>query len=214
MLSIELAGETLQLHHERAIYWPARKSLIVADTHFGKDGIFRQHGIPIPVGSVIHDLRRLTKLVAETGAERLLVLGDFIHGALDEQQPFLQDFNTWRRQHHKLVVQIILGNHDRRINMSDFCDIDWHDEYLDGPFLFVHEPCQRDEGYVLAGHTHPVMRLTAGRGDALRLPVFWFQDRQGTLPSFGSMTGGFNINPGQNDRLFVVGPDSVLSLRS
>ena len=35
-LEIELRGERLQLHPERALLWPARSTLLVADPHFGK----------------------------------------------------------------------------------------------------------------------------------------------------------------------------------
>ena len=214
MLTIELAGEELQLHHERALYWPATRTLIVADTHFGKDAIFRQHAIPIPEGSIAHDLKRLSTLIAQTHAQRLLVLGDFIHGYLNAEQPFIKQFKQWRKQHAAIVIDVVLGNHDRRIDRSLYTDINWHDDYHDGPFVFVHEPCMREEGYVLCGHIHPVLRLTAGRGDAMRLPVFWFKERQGTLPSFGSMTGGYAIKPEHDDRLYAVGPDEVVPLNS
>lgn len=214
MLAIELAGEELQLHHERALYWPATRTLIVADTHFGKDGIFRQHAIPIPEGSVAHDLQRLSRLLAETQAQRLLVLGDFIHGYLDKEQPFIRQFRQWRDQHAAISIDVVLGNHDRRIDRSLYTDISWYEDFCEGPFLFVHEPCTSDKGYVLCGHIHPVLRLTAGRGDAMRLPVFWFTQGQGTLPSFGSMTGGYTIKPERDDRLYAVGPDEVVPLNS
>ena len=187
--------------------------LIVADTHFGKDGIFRQHAIPIPTGDVAHDLQRLGRLLAETGARRLMVLGDFIHGAMDKEQPFIHEFTTWRRQHAALHIDVVLGNHDRHIDMSLYDNINWHNDYVDGAFCFSHEPRNHHNAYVLSGHIHPVMRLTASRGDVLRLPVFWFQEQQGTLPSFGSMTGGYAITPAADDRLYAVGPDTVLPIR-
>ncbi len=214
MLTIELAGEQLQLHHERALYWAAANMLIVADTHFGKDGIFRQHAIPVPEGTVAHDLDRLGTLLRETNAQRLVVLGDFIHGYLDSQQPFIEQFRHWRREHAAVDIDVVLGNHDRRINRAHYDAINWYEDYQQGPFVFVHEPCHRQEGYVLCGHVHPVMRLTAGRGDAMRLPVFWFTNAYGTLPSFGSMTGGFAIKPDKQDRLYAVGPDEVVALGS
>lgn len=214
MLTIELAGETLQLHHQRAIYWDASKMLIVADTHFGKDGIFRQHGIPIPAGSVANDLERLSALIEETAAQRLLVLGDFIHAAMDKTQPFIQEFRQWRHRYQALQIDVVLGNHDRRLDPTLYDGIDWHEDLREGEFLFVHEPTQCDAAYVLCGHIHPVLRLTAGKGDAMRMPVFWFQEGVGTLPAFGSMTGGFNIKPATQDRLYLIGPDAVVPMQA
>jgi hypothetical protein len=37
-----VAGEKLGLFAERAIYWPARSTLLVADPHFGKAATFRR----------------------------------------------------------------------------------------------------------------------------------------------------------------------------
>ena len=48
MLEIELEGEKIALLPERALYWPAQHTLIVADLHWGKAGHFRKNGIAIP----------------------------------------------------------------------------------------------------------------------------------------------------------------------
>ncbi|MEM6998993.1 MAG: ligase-associated DNA damage response endonuclease PdeM [Pseudomonadota bacterium] len=212
MLTIELAGETMQLHHERAAFWSKNKCLIVADTHFGKDGVFRTHAIPIPDGIAQHDLKRLTKLIEETKAERLIVLGDFIHGYLDKTQPFIEQFNDWRMHHSALTIEVVLGNHDRSINPSHYQNIEWHEEKLEPPFYFMHEHNKNEQQhFILSGHIHPVIRLNS-RGDRMRMPVFWFQHSHGVLPAFGSMTGGFNIKPTRQDRLYVIGDDEVMAL--
>lgn len=47
-------------------------------------------------------------------AERLIVLGDFLHGATADGDSFLQAFSLWRRAHAQLEIEVIAGNHDRR----------------------------------------------------------------------------------------------------
>ena len=76
-----LAGERLELHPERAVHWPARRTLFVADVHLGKEHVFGRRGIPIPGGISAAQLARLAALVARTAAERLVVLGDLMHDA-------------------------------------------------------------------------------------------------------------------------------------
>ena len=78
----EIRGEILLLHPERALLWPARRTVIVADTHFGKSSVFAHHGLAVPNGADALDRQRLTNLIAQSGSTRLLVLGDFLHGAL------------------------------------------------------------------------------------------------------------------------------------
>jgi len=40
-------GEELLLLPQRALWWPAQKTLLVADLHFGKAATLRAHGIPV-----------------------------------------------------------------------------------------------------------------------------------------------------------------------
>src|SRR5262249_50769057 len=44
---VEIAGERVTLLAERAAYWQRTRTLLVADTHFGKAATFRAAGIPV-----------------------------------------------------------------------------------------------------------------------------------------------------------------------
>ena len=74
-------GEQVELLAERALHWPAARTLFVADVHLGKAAAFRAGGVAIPRGATASDLERLSALLARTGAARLVVLGDFLHAA-------------------------------------------------------------------------------------------------------------------------------------
>ncbi|MCF5637432.1 DEAD/DEAH box helicase, partial [Pseudomonas syringae] len=50
-LSITLAGEELWLLADKAIYYPARRALLIADAHFGKAAAYRKLGQPVPHGT-------------------------------------------------------------------------------------------------------------------------------------------------------------------
>ena len=54
-----IAGETLTLCAERAVYWHARRMLLVAGPHFGKAASFRALGVRVPRGTTIGTLGRL-----------------------------------------------------------------------------------------------------------------------------------------------------------
>src|SRR5690606_20889355 len=76
---VTIAGEAVILLSERAIAWPAQRTLIIADPHWGKAAAFRAHGVPVPGGTTAADLARLDSALAGAGATRLIVLGDFWH---------------------------------------------------------------------------------------------------------------------------------------
>ena len=57
---IEFGGHSLQLLGDRAMYWAATRTLIVADVHVGKAATFRALGVPVPGGITAKDLARLS----------------------------------------------------------------------------------------------------------------------------------------------------------
>ena len=67
-LALALAGEPMRLLADRALYWPARRRLLVADLHLGKADTFRAAGIALPSGGTALDLGRLATLARSTGA--------------------------------------------------------------------------------------------------------------------------------------------------
>lgn len=212
-LEIELRGELVLLEADRALVWPARRTLVIADPHFGKDDIFRRGGIALPRGPTIADLQRVSKLLERHACTRLCILGDFVHGATKAGDSFLHAFRVWREAHPALTLDVVAGNHDRHEAVSKWQGLaSWHAAPLiEPPFVFAHHPGAHAEGYVLAGHIHPVVRLprTVGGG---RVPVFWQRVGGMVLPSFGSFTGGAGIEPGEGDRVYVAGPERVLRL--
>ena len=212
-LDIELAGERLVLLPQRALFWPSMRLLIIADIHFGKAASFRAGGIPVPRGTTTENLRALDALVDTCQATHLLFLGDFLHARHAHAAATIAALSAWRERRSMLDLTLVRGNHDRhagdppaslRIEVVD-------EPWRIGPLLFAHHPQSHPDGYVLAGHVHPVYRL-ATRGDALRLPCFVFGLESGMLPSFGSFTGGHPVVPEVGDRLFVTTDDSVMEV--
>lgn len=227
-MDIIFAEQSLQLMPERALYWPAKRTLFVADTHFGKDAVFRRRGIAIPVGDTENNLQRLSTALQKTQAEQLIILGDFIHAPPQAGEPFYDSFSCWREKHQQLTIQVVLGNHDRSIGrLPKEWRLSFVNQIAMPPFVLVHEPenfsattanvittnaanaiAQQDthtaaSNYFLAGHIHPTYSVSLGRSK-LRLPVFWQQKHGIVLPSFGEFTGGFNIQPAQHDRCYGV----------
>lgn len=212
-LDIEAGGEVLTLLPQRALFWPARSMLVIADIHFGKAASFRAQGIPVPRGTTTENLEMLTTLLAVTGATHILFLGDFLHARHAHAAATMAALQAWRGRHGHLELTLVRGNHDSHAgDPPSSLAIKVVDEpYPVDPFIFAHHPQPHPDGYVLAGHVHPVYRLAA-RGDALRLPCFLFGAHCGLLPSFGAFTGGHPVAPASDDRLYLATPDMVIEL--
>ena len=188
--NVVLGGEHIQLFAQRALHWPARRLLVIADLHLGKDDVFRSAGIALPAGGTQADLARLSALLEQTQATRLLVLGDFIHGTAG----VARWREVWRafRSRHPVAVQVVLGNHDRGLDAAGLGIEVIGDGVIEGPFRFAHEHATGDAGICLSGHVHPVVRLQALGAS---FPVFHLQESGLVLPAFSAMTGGWKVLP-------------------
>ncbi|MEM6639659.1 MAG: ligase-associated DNA damage response endonuclease PdeM [Pseudomonadota bacterium] len=211
--TIELAGEEMLLLPERAIFWPRRGTLIVADVHLGKEDVFGRHGMAIPRGATSDDLVRLAGLVERWPVNDVVVLGDLLHGLPSARSDWPGELALWLDAHAEIQFRVVAGNHDRPAAMHSLDKrIEWHrGDVLEVPFRLMHHPEQASAEFVLCGHLHPTLRIKT-RADVLRSPVFWFADRVGVLPAFGRFTGGFNVQPAASDRLFMTGPDVVVDV--
>jgi metallophosphoesterase superfamily enzyme len=56
----------------------------------------------------------------------------------------------------------------------------------------------------LAGHLHPVARISGRGRDSLRLPCFVIDGRQIVLPAFGEFAGGSLVWPENGRRIILV----------
>jgi DNA ligase-associated metallophosphoesterase len=209
---LELAGEAVALLPERAAYWPARKTLIVADLHWGKSEALQRGGVPLPSGALAEDLARLGQAIDRTGAERLLALGDLVHAASGLTGGVTAEVAQWRAQRPRLKFVLLPGNHDRRIAFPEAWALEPIPEGCsEAPFSFHHAPpAQPAPGQMSwAGHVHPCVVLRGGR-DRLRLPCFVTGPRGVVLPAFGGLTGAHEVRPGPGERLYAVAGDEVV----
>jgi DNA ligase-associated metallophosphoesterase len=213
-LPLILGGARLLLHSERALIWPAERTAFIADLHLGKDEVFRQSGIAIPEGGTLADLRRIDRLIEEHDLQRIVLLGDFLHAAPRGVPRYIQTFSDWRTAHRGLEFVVVAGNHDRRAIGRHLADVvQWQaGEWLYGPFVCRHFPAVSPHGFVLSGHVHPVFRLRGTHRERTRLPVCWLQPGCAVLPSFGSFTGGGEIEPAAGDELYAFAADRVWRL--
>jgi DNA ligase-associated metallophosphoesterase len=213
-LEITLAGETVLLLPEKALYWPREQMLVIADIHFGKAVAFRAQGVPVPRGTTSANLAALDVLIAQHAPRQIMFLGDFLHARAAHAPATLAAMLAWRLRHPALRLLLVRGNHDRHAgDPAAALGIEMADEpYAVTPFAFCHHPDTAASGYVLAGHVHPVYVL-ASRHDALRLPCFVASATRMILPAFGAFTGGFVVTPAPGERVWVSSDEAVHCVR-
>ena len=214
-LTTKVSGEDIDLSHDAALYWRDRQTLVIADAHFGKAAAFRRSGVFVPEETTEAALQRLTRLLEQTGARRIVFIGDFLHAKEGRHPDTLKTIERWRERHASVEMVLVRGNHDRRAGdpPREFRMTCVEAPLLEAPFALAHHPVEVEGHYVLAGHIHPAVKLSGAGRQHARLPCFWFGKRVGVLPAFGEFTGVAIVEPEPEDRVFCIAGDDVIPVR-
>jgi len=216
---VELRGEALVLLPERAVWWPSRRTLLVADVHLGKSAAFRAHGLAVPEGHDRDDLARLRELVIRLGSQELIILGDLLHAPAGNTAALRVQVAHWC-EGLDAQVTVVAGNHDRGLaHWAAEAGLDFARGPLSlEPFCLRHEPPELADGpevpgagLALCGHLHPMVRMSIA-GARHRAPCFWLTARFLMLPAFGSFTGGARVFPRAGDALYAIDQGSVFAV--
>jgi DNA ligase-associated metallophosphoesterase len=199
-------GERLELLAGRAVWDPARATLLLADLHLGKAESFQAQGIPLPSDGDATTLNALLELAAQRRPERVVVLGDLIHSRLG----LTGELRAKLAALPELLgcpLRLIGGNHERG---SWIAGLSQEPSQALGPWWLSHEPEPHAGHLNLCGHLHPVA-LLGGNGDRLRLSCFSYCPRSErlALPAFGALTGGMPMP--DHERQWVIADGAVLA---
>jgi len=216
LLEVEFGDASLELLAAGAIYWRARRCLIVADAHFGKAATFRARGVPVPQGTTRETLARLEAVCARTQPATLVFLGDLFHAPEAHAPATLAALRAWREDHSSLDVVLVEGNHDLKAGAPppglgiEVRPEPWR---VDG-LAFCHHPQFVVGAHALAGHLHPAVRISGRADDSVRLPCFWLREGLAVLPAFGSFTGGARFEREAGDRVVAIAEDRLYEIPS
>ena len=187
---IAFAGHALVADRSGALYWPAERTLLVADMHLEKGSAFAERGRMLPPYDTRETLQRLGQVIARFQPSRVVALGDSLHDRRAGSRIDAIDLVLLASMQKGRQWVWIRGNHDPEIGRAfggDVCD------HLDvGGLRLQHEPSLETGGPEISGHLHPVARL-AGRGATVRRPCFVADARRLVMPAFGAFTGGLNV---------------------
>ena len=191
MVRFSFCGHELMALPQGALFWPARRALLVADLHLEKASWFAKSGQMLPPYDSIATLADLTAIAAATDAAEIWCLGDSFHDRagcdrLPEEARALLTALTGRTR-----WTWITGNHDPGI--ADHCGGEIVEEAEVDGLLLRHEAEPEEARPELSGHFHPKLRLHL-RGRLVSRRCFVATERKLILPAFGALTGGLDAH--------------------
>ncbi len=210
-------GENLQALPAGALYWPARRTLAVADLHFEKGSSYAVNAMKLlPRHDTRQTLSVLASLIETLRPERVVCLGDSFHDRGAVERLLAAERAEIERLTKLTRFVWIAGNHDPAPPPDGWGEV--AEEIDEGPLVFRHEAEFGFSRGEVSGHYHPVAALTV-RGRGIRRRCFLTNGQKLILPAFGAYTGGLNaldpaiaqLFPDDYDAL-LVGKDAVRRL--
>ena len=199
-------GDTLlRLNSDGSAFIPEHNTLLIADVHLGKSGVFRKAGIPAPQGLHEKNIRQLTRVFEMHPGSTVVFLGDVFHGLQNNETQSLQFLLNAHPQHTFILVK---GNHD--FDLPEWKQLNVVDEWTIGTLLCLHEPPGSDfdtdipftrtaaqqrfpglakDVFLVCGHLHPGVALRGKGRSRARIKAFYSNQWLCVLPAFGTFTG-------------------------
>ncbi len=185
-----LNGAALVADLSGALWWPARRTVVVADLHLEKGSGFARRGSLLPPYDTRTTLERLGDTLARLEPERVICLGDSFHDEAAAERMTTGDGAALARLAAAHDWIWICGNHDPTPPAR------WGGraaaEIVDGPLVFRHEALAGRVAGEVSGHFHPVAGLSV-RGRHVGGRCFAVGRRRVILPAFGAYAGGLDV---------------------
>jgi DNA ligase-associated metallophosphoesterase len=201
-----LVADGIVLDGRLALFHQVEGWLAVADLHFGYELSQRAAGRLVPLWGMATVSERLTRLVEEYAARRLIILGDLVHDktARREAAELLRELAT------RCEVVVVAGNHDRQLRGH----VEMVDSWETDQFHFHHGHCEAEAGgrIQIIGHHHPAAVITDGAGLRLKCPAFVQQSSCWIMPAFSPWAGGTRWAPDDSSRIWLCTEQRVFAL--
>jgi DNA ligase-associated metallophosphoesterase len=191
---ITVAGVTLIADLAGALYWPDERLLIVSDLHLEKGSSFAARGMLLPPYDTAATLESIAGLMSRRDVRTVVALGDNFHDPSGPARLAAADRATLTALQRGRDWIWIAGNHDPRIapDLAGRIGGVFAQALALGSFVFRHAPSPGPSPGEIAGHLHPVARISR-RGHTLTRRCFVSDGARLVMPAFGAYTGGLDI---------------------
>lgn len=212
ILDITVSGYTITLLHQKAIWMPEIKTLIIADLHIGKIEHFRSAGIGLPSEASTATITKLKNILDTYLPEKVIFLGDLFHSRKNSSFSF---FKNLLETYSHVEFILVSGNHDI-MTENDYQNLGLvvvYEYYLEKLWL-THEPQDKiiPGFYNIAGHLHPGVRLTGKGKESISLSCFYFGEQSAILPAFGYFTGKAMLQNKEKGTIYAIADEKIIMI--
>ena len=210
MVRFSFCGHELMALPQGALFWPARRALLVADVHLEKASWFAAGGQMLPPYDSMATLADLQLIAAATAPAEIWCLGDSFHDRLGCERLPAEAREMLLALTGSTRWTWIAGNHDPAF--ADQCGGEIVEEAEVDGLILRHEADPAETRPELSGHFHPKLRISH-RGRLVSRRCFVATERKLILPAFGSLTGGLDAHHPEIVRAVGTGAQALVPVQ-
>lgn len=212
--SFAFADRNWQVLPNGALYWPARRALLVADLHFEKASAYAARGQMLPPYDSLATIAALDAAITASDAQEVWCLGDSLHdpAAADRMSDAVMQRLAVLTSGRRWVW--ITGNHDP-LPAPQLGGEVRAQALVEGVWL-RHEALADTSAPEISGHFHPKWRMSL-RGRSVSRRCFVLGNKRLIVPAFGALAGGLDARAapirqliGDRGEVLVPLPDRLL----
>ena len=169
--------------------------LVISDLHIGKSHSIAKRGNFLPPFDIEDTIGKIKSNIDHYNPKKIISLGDSFHES--------DTLNIIGENHIKILnelfknreVYLIDGNHDAKLKCKEKLNTIFKESLILNNFNFTHIKNSQNikDLFEFSGHFHPKVTITSNK-IKYKFKCFILGENFCILPSFGTYTGGLNIN--------------------
>ena len=186
---------TILFDSSGSIYITELSILLMSDLHIGKSYSCAKNGNFLPPFEIDETIEKIKSIVDFYNPKKIISLGDSFHEASTLEIIDNIYINNLNKIFNKREVIFIDGNHDAELKSKEKINATFKDSLKLDNFNFTHIKNSKiiNNLFEFSGHFHPKVSIIFNRV-TYSLKCFVLGKNFCILPSFGTYTGGLNIN--------------------
>lgn len=186
---------TILFDSSGSIYITELSILLMSDLHIGKSYSCAKNGNFLPPFEIDETIEKIKSIVDFYNPKKIISLGDSFHEASTLEiidKIYIKNLNKIFKKREVIFID---GNHDAELKSKEKIDAIFKDSLKLSNFNFTHIKNSKiiNNLFEFSGHFHPKVSIISNRV-TYSFKCFVLGKNFCILPSFGTYTGGLNIN--------------------
>ena len=186
---------TILFDSSGSIYITELSILLMSDLHIGKSYSCAKNGNFLPPFEIDETIEKIKSIVDFYNPKKIISLGDSFHEVSTLEiidKIYIKNLNKIFKEREVIFID---GNHDAELKSKEKIDATFKDSLKLDNFNFTHIKNSKiiDNLFEFSGHFHPKVSIISNRV-TYSFKCFVLGKNFCILPSFGTYTGGLNIN--------------------